>query len=72
MPHIKKNLRFEYLNHKGDYAIRTVRPIEIVFTKKEPYYPEPTWLLVAWDLDKQDGRSFALTNIRGNITEVDP
>ena len=52
-------LRFAYVNHKGECAMRNVRPIRLLHGTT-PYYKEPQWLLEAFDLDRQEIRRFAV------------
>lgn len=53
---------FFYKNHRGERALRTVIPMTLRWGRTE-YYPEDQWLLDAYDMDKNDFRTFALSNI---------
>lgn len=56
-------IQFEYTNHRGETAIRTIEPTEIYFGSNE-YYPEKQWLLRGYDLNKDNFRTFALTKMK--------
>lgn len=55
-------VEFLYTNHKDRTAIRHVRPIRIWFGSTA-WYPNPQWLLEAFDLDKMATRDFALSSM---------
>jgi len=55
-------LCFSYRNHKGSITERTVVPIATFFGTTD-YYKTKTWLLNAWDCDRNDYRTFAFSNI---------
>jgi predicted DNA-binding transcriptional regulator YafY len=55
-------VRFLYVNHRGEVAIRRVHPQDIWFGSTE-WYKEAQWLLRAWDLDRQALRDFAMAGI---------
>lgn len=55
-------VQFDYVNHRGRPALRTVRPIRIFFGSTA-WYPESCWLLEAFDLDKLATRDFAIAKI---------
>jgi predicted DNA-binding transcriptional regulator YafY len=55
-------VRFTYRNYKGEVSERHVLPAGIHFGETE-WHPEPQWLLMAFDLDKQGRRDFALKDI---------
>jgi len=57
-----KALRFWYVNYKGEHSHREVYPQGIRFGTTE-YYPEPQWLLDAYDFEKKEGRTFAMARI---------
>ena len=52
-------LIFRYKNWRGETAQRRVVPTGFRFGSSE-WHPEPQWLLVAFDLDRGQGREFAL------------
>ncbi|QCX75594.1 Bifunctional ligase/repressor BirA [Streptomyces sp. YIM 121038] len=51
-----ERLRFDYLDHGGGSSRRTVEPHRLVCTERR-------WYLVAWDLDRQDWRTFRADRI---------
>lgn len=51
-----ERLRFEYLDHGGSPTRRTVEPHRLVCT-------EHRWYLVAWDVDRDDWRTFRVDRI---------
>ncbi|WP_367324222.1 helix-turn-helix transcriptional regulator [Streptomyces sp. HUAS ZL42] len=51
-----ERLRFEYRNHDGAPTRRTVEPHRLVCTERR-------WYLVAWDLDREDWRTFRVDRI---------
>lgn len=52
-----ERLRFEYRGHDGTPSRRTVEPHRLVCS-------EHRWYLVAWDLDREDWRTFRADRIR--------
>src|SRR5262245_22896960 len=54
-----QQLTFEYTNWKNREATRRVRIHSIRWGVSE-FYKTPTWLLMCWDLDKNDFREFNL------------
>lgn len=61
--------QFEYINYKGIKSTRNVIPMSLYFGATE-FHPENQWLMVAYDLDKQGERTFALNDIVvGSFTE---
>lgn len=55
-------VRIRYTNYRGECAYRTIIPQNIRFGATE-WHPTEQWLLEAWDLDKQQTRSFAMSDI---------
>lgn len=55
-------LRFRYRNWEGKVADRSVRPKRIFFGKSE-WHPDPQFMLLAHDLDRDAERCFALQDI---------
>ncbi|MEW5355827.1 MULTISPECIES: YafY family protein [unclassified Streptomyces] len=51
-----ERLRFEYRGHDGAVSRRTVEPHRLVCT-------EYRWYLVAWDLDREDWRTFRVDRV---------
>jgi hypothetical protein len=48
-----------YTNYRGETSVRRIIPKSVRFGSTE-WHPEPQWLLLAWDDDKQADREFAL------------
>lgn len=57
-------LKFTYINHRGEKALRRVLFQGMDYGDNE-WYPERQWFLRGIDLDKQKMRSFALNRIDG-------
>ncbi|WP_019074903.1 helix-turn-helix transcriptional regulator [Streptomyces hokutonensis] len=51
-----ERLRFEYQSHDGAPTRRTVEPHRLVCTERR-------WYLVAWDLDREDWRTFRVDRV---------
>ncbi|MER5889280.1 YafY family protein [Streptomyces sp. NPDC001941] len=51
-----ERLRFEYRDHQGASTRRTVEPYRLVCTERR-------WYLVAWDLEREDWRTFRADRI---------
>ncbi|MFI1469884.1 helix-turn-helix transcriptional regulator [Streptomyces wuyuanensis] len=51
-----ERLRFEYRDHNGTVSRRTVDPHRLVCTERR-------WYLVAWDLDRDDWRTFRVDRV---------
>ncbi|CAM5540681.1 YafY family transcriptional regulator OS=Streptomyces alboniger OX=132473 GN=CP975_07225 PE=4 SV=1 [Streptomyces alboniger] len=51
-----ERLRFEYRDHSGSATRRTVEPHRLVCTERR-------WYLVAWDLDREDWRTFRVDRV---------
>lgn len=51
-----ERLRFEYRNHEGTPTRRTVEPHRLVCSERR-------WYLVAWDVDRDDWRTFRVDRI---------
>lgn len=56
------NATFEYTNHRGETAIRNVRPHGLTFG--ETTWHTKQWLLDAFCFDRNERRSFAVKDIR--------
>jgi predicted DNA-binding transcriptional regulator YafY len=54
---------FTYTNWRGETGLRKVLPVMIMFGSTE-FHPEPQWLLVAYDLNRQAQRTFAMSGIK--------
>jgi len=55
-------VEIKYTNWKGKTSYRTIKPIELIFDSNQ-YHPKPCYLLRAFDIDKDDERTFAVQNI---------
>lgn len=55
-----QRLRFDYRSHDGTSTIRTTEPHRLVHTGRR-------WYLVAWDLDRDDWRTFRLDRLEPRI-----
>lgn len=55
---------FTYINHRGEEALRTVRPVSVSYLTEPGYGYAPGWFLIGHDLDKQAERIFSLSNIQ--------
>ncbi|MGP4045721.1 helix-turn-helix transcriptional regulator [Streptomyces sp. 2A115] len=51
-----ERLRFEYRDHEGSSTRRTVEPHRLVCTERR-------WYLVAWDVDRDDWRTFRVDRV---------
>lgn len=51
-----------YVNHRGERYWRTIRPRRLFFGVSD-YYPDPQWLLEAFDCIKKADRTFSMANI---------
>lgn len=63
-----KRLRFDYINHEDEDEERVVNPIRMYYGSKLPWYPEPTWLMSAYDINHHGLRDFQVIKMR-NIRE---
>jgi predicted DNA-binding transcriptional regulator YafY len=66
----KKIVTIRYTNWRGETSDRTVIPQSLYFGSNE-WHPEPTWLMDAIDLAKNELRSFAMTGIT-SCTQAKP
>jgi len=55
-------VEFSYRNWRGEISKRRVVPFSVRFGSTD-WHPEPQWLLLAMDLDKDSVREFALKDI---------
>ncbi len=58
----RKPVLVEYRNHRGEVATRRIIPIGWWWGKTQ-WHPEEQWLIEAFDLDKQAGRTFAARDV---------
>jgi predicted DNA-binding transcriptional regulator YafY len=55
-----QRLRFDYRDHDGSASVRTVEPHRLVHDRGR-------WYLVAWDVDRQDWRTFRADRVQPRI-----
>lgn len=60
----KEEVEIDYTNWRGETRRRLIRPIEMYFGRTE-YYKDVQWLLHAFDVGKNEERTFAMANIKG-------
>lgn len=53
----------DYTNWRGERALRTIEPRQLVWSEGNEFHPRPQWLLEAWDVEKGALRSFAMVDI---------
>lgn len=58
-PGWKDPITVDYVNWRGERATRTIRPIKVFWGSNE-WHRDPQWLLLAYDPEKDDQRTFAL------------
>lgn len=56
-------VKIDYVNHRGERAIRTVFPVAIYWDEANRYHG-PAWILRAFDCTKHASREFALKDIK--------
>jgi hypothetical protein len=61
-PNMLDIVQFEYVNHRGERATRTVRPIRLWFGSTA-FHPEPGWLLECFDLDRMATRDYSMAGM---------
>lgn len=59
----EKQVSIVYTNYKGNTSLRRIIPKEVLFASNE-WHKEKQWLLIAFDVDKQADRTFALKDVR--------
>jgi hypothetical protein len=52
-------VQMTYKNWRGEVAVRNIIPISVRYGNTE-WHPEMGWLMLAFDVDKQAEREFAL------------
>jgi len=57
----RERLRFDYRDHDGGESVRLVEPYRLVHARRR-------WYLVAWDVDRQDWRTFRADRVRPRPT----
>jgi predicted DNA-binding transcriptional regulator YafY len=61
----RRGLRFDYADRRGDATQRRAEPYRVVNWGQR-------WYLVAWDLDRQDWRTFRIDRIQEHISRGSP
>jgi predicted DNA-binding transcriptional regulator YafY len=56
----RESLRFQYQKRSGDSGVRMVEPHRLVYTGYR-------WYLAAWDLGREDWRTFRVDRIEGKL-----
>lgn len=52
----------DYTNWKGERRKRLVDPIGMIYGRNE-WHVDDQWLLLAWDVEKDESRQFAMKDI---------
>lgn len=68
------DLSFDYINHRGEFSRRLARYISHRYGSSQ-WHPNPQWLMMALDLDKNEPREFAMmdmTNVEQPDQEAEP
>lgn len=60
---MNKTVKIIYTNYRGETAVRTIEPKEIIFAENEHYNPAQ-WLFVTHDVDKNAERTFSMKDIK--------
>ncbi|MBO9428793.1 hypothetical protein [Sulfitobacter sp. R18_1] len=60
-------VQMKYKNWRGETSVRTIIPISVRYGNTE-WHPEMGWLMLAFDVDKQAEREFALKD--ADFTDV--
>lgn len=63
-PVSREPMKIRYTNYKGETADRSIVPARVYFGSTQ-WHPEPQWLLEAFDVDKNEIRTFAFKDIAG-------
>lgn len=61
-PDLSQMVRIDYVNYRGERAVRRVVPHRLYFGEVE-WHPGTQWILDAWDVEKAAIRSFAVADI---------
>ncbi len=67
IPMMPQPLEFSYTNYRGELSRRRVLPAIIKWGATE-YHPEEQWLMDAYDLDKEEPRTFAIKDCGFDLT----
>lgn len=67
---LNNKVKINYTNYKGVTKDRIIIPKEIIFEENE-WHNEKQWILVAFDIEKDDYRNFALKDIHSWLPIID-
>lgn len=59
---MKQVVEIDYTNWRGERSKRRIVPMRLSWENNE-WHPETQWILHALDMDKREGRDFALASI---------
>jgi len=62
MHNSQRTVVIEYTNYKGVRSTRTIEPKQLYFGSTN-WHPEVQWLLAAFDVEKNEERTFAMKDI---------
>lgn len=55
-------VEIDYTNHRGERAVRVVKPLWLKFTSNQ-WHRKVQWLMIALDVERNVERSFAIKDI---------
>jgi predicted DNA-binding transcriptional regulator YafY len=67
----RRTVKIDYTNWEGERATRLILPMALRFGTNI-WHPVPQWLLEAFDLARNEERTFALKDIHGWKMEATP
>lgn len=67
---LTRELVFWYRNYKGEESYRRVRPLRIRYGTSE-WHKEPQWLMLAYDLENDKEREFAMRDMSAFVGNRD-
>jgi predicted DNA-binding transcriptional regulator YafY len=59
---LKIDVEIDYTNYQGQRATRRIKPMNMKFGANQ-WYPEPQYLMLAYDYEKEALREFAMKSI---------
>lgn len=59
----RRDVEIDYTNWKGERSLRRIRPTCLAWSFGNDWHPDPQFVLVALDLDKNQERTFAMSGI---------
>ena len=63
-----RSVTFDYTNHKGETSKRRAQIISIFYGSNQ-WHKNAQWLLEGYDMDKQDFRFFAMSDMK-NVQDL--